>query len=121
MSTPKYQMHDIVYLAESAKVGFLESYEVAGIQFDGTSEWLYKIKVPLRPPIGNATYGDRITLHNTVDFQLKESELIEYCDAIDLALVAARINLNRLVQLKSLHCAESGSSTGTDTGTGSGV
>jgi len=109
MSTPRFQQHDIVYLSESAKVGFIESYEVSGIRQDASGRWMYLIMIPHRPSAGNATYGDRITLRQNVDFELSESELTTYCEAVDLALVAARSTLARIQALKNAQCADGSS------------
>ena len=106
MSAPIWNIDDIVYLVESAKVGAIESYQVAQLRQDATGVWYYTIAVPLRPPNSNMTYGDRIGLRQNLDFELAESELCTYCEAVDLALASARANLARLEQLKSIHCTD---------------
>ena len=65
-----YEVNDLVYLSESAKLGFLESYQVSGVRQDASGEWLYLISVPQRSPTSLPTYGDRITLTKSIDFEL---------------------------------------------------
>ena len=108
MSTPLYQINDIVYLTESANVGSIESYQISEVRQDSTGVWFYKIAVPARPPTSTATVGDRITLHKSFDFELTESELTTYCDAIGLAVVAARTRLTQLLAWQSAQCEDTG-------------
>ena len=106
MSMPLFGIDDVVYLIESAKVAAIESYQVSGVRQDHSGVWFYIIAVPQRPPNSNMTYGDRITLRRDLSFELAESALCTYCEAIDLALVAARANLVRIEQLKAIHCTD---------------
>ncbi len=108
MSVPLFQVDDIIYLVESANVGSIESYQISEVRQGPTGVWFYKIAVPARPPTSTATVGDRITLHKSFDFELTESELTTYCDAIGLAVAAARTNLTRLLALQSAQCEETG-------------
>jgi hypothetical protein len=109
MSLPIYQINDIVYLIESANLGFIESYRVSELRQDASGVWIYKIAVTARPGTLGQTYGDRITLQPfDADFELAESALCNYCDAISRALVAARANVARLEQLQAAQCEESG-------------
>jgi len=110
MSVPQYQVDDIVYLIESAKVGFIESYRISGVRQNEAGVWMYLVAVSPRSTAGS-TYGDRITLQQNLDFELVESELCAYCDAVNLALAAVQANVSRLQALKSAHCEESGSGT----------
>ena len=110
MSAPVYQVNDVVYLIESAKVGFIESYQVSGVRQAASGAWLYKISVPSRPG-RNATFGDRITLRTEIDFELAEAELTTYCEAVDFAIVFVTNNLAYLQSLKTAHCTDG---TGTE-------
>lgn len=106
---PIYKVNDVVYLIESAKVGFVESYRVSEVRQDSTGAWLYKISVNPRAPIGGPTFGDRLTLKTSLDFELRESELCDYCTALNFALIAARAQVIRLEALKSTHCPDGSS------------
>ena len=108
MSVPLFQVDDIIYLVESANVGSIESYQISEVRQDPTGVWFYKIAVPARPPTGTATVGDRITLHKSFDFELTESELTTYCDAINLAVAAAQARLTQLLAWQSTQCEDTG-------------
>ena len=103
MSIPKYVAGDIVYLIESAKVGFLESYQVAAVSMVVGNNWQYTIAVPARSPSG-ATYGDRNQLKRGFDFQLDESELITYCEALTYAESYLQSQLTKIQSLKAAQC-----------------
>ena len=111
MSIPTFQVGSTIYLRESANIGALESYQVVEVRQDGSGVWYYKIAVAQRPPTSNATYGDRITLRTKpYDIEFGESELCTYCEAINLALIAAQSQLTRLQALHAAYCSgESGS------------
>ena len=106
MSNPVFAVNDIVYLVSSAKVGSIESYEVSGVRQDPTGAWYYQISVPQRPPNSNATFGDRINLRRSFDFELAESELCIYCEAIDFAVDVATETLANLTALQTAHCQD---------------
>jgi len=112
MSIPIYQVEDVIYLAESAKLGFIESYQVSGVRQSAAGAWFYRISIASRPPNSNATFGDRITLRKSIDFELAESELITYCEAVDFAVVYATNILAQLQALKLAHCTDDTDETG---------
>lgn len=112
MSAPLYNIDDVIYLLESAKIGFIESYRISEVRQDSTGSWLYKISVSPRAPIGGPTYGDRLTLKTSMDFELRESELCDYCTAVDFALAAARAQVVKLEALKASHCASASDGSG---------
>ena len=107
MSAPQFAIQDVVYLTESAKVGSLESYKVSQVRQDLSGVWKYTISVPPKPPLNGPTFGDRLSLKSSLDFELEESALCTYCEAIDLALAAATARVASLTQLKLAHCTES--------------
>jgi len=109
MSLPIYQVDDIVYLIESANVGFIESYRITGVRQDSAG-WWYNISVEARAPVGGQTYGDRITLRRDLDFELQEASLCDYCTAVGRALAAARAQVARLEALYAAQCEDSGGS-----------
>lgn len=105
----QYNIDDVVYLTESARVGSLESYKVSGVRQDTSGLWYYKISIPSRIPGGGSTYGDRNTLRQDLDFELVESELTTYCNAINIAISVMEAGLARLVSLRDQQCSESNS------------
>ena len=106
MAAPLYNVGDILYLRESARLGSLESYEITQVRQDASGSWWYKFGIPQRPGTNTTTVGDRNTLrgHN-FDFELEESELIAYCDAIDLVEAYLIAALTRIQALKAAQCA----------------
>lgn len=104
MAAPQFNIDDIVYLRDSAVIGYIESYRVSGIRQDASLMWVYSIAIPQRPPVNNATYGDRVTLKKSEDFELPESALVTYCEALTLAIATMRANLARLEALQSAQC-----------------
>ena len=115
MSRNLFEVNDIVYLAESAKLGSLESYSVSEIRQNSSGIWYYKISIPQRPPASLATFGDRITLNRSFDFELAESELTTFCAALDLAISYLTNNLSRLNAIKASQCSSSSSSSSSST------
>jgi len=108
-TNPFFRVTDTIYLIESAKRGFIESYRIDEVRQDESGTWKYKFFVPSSPPNFNATYGDRITLKYNTEFELEESEVCSYCDAVDLAYAAAQQVVAKLAILKQ-QCEETGGS-----------
>ncbi len=106
-TTPKFCIGDEVYLVESAKLGFLESYQLTGVRRDPSdSTWMYSISVPGRPPLMNTTVGDRIRLTNPHDFELAEEELGTLCETLDLAIESKQRDLTALQSKKDALCPD---------------
>lgn len=100
-----YNVGDIVYLSESSKLGFLESYKVDGVRQNASGIWFYKIVVPSRPG-DSFTFGDRNRLSRGYDFELCEDELTTLCDALDNAITKTQENLNLLIAKRDSQCNE---------------
>lgn len=84
---PLFGIDDIVYLLASARRGFLESYRIDNVIYepkDGT--WVYLINVK-RSPIAGQTVGHfrDLRIHGSLYFS--EAELIDYCTAVETALL----------------------------------
>lgn len=82
-AAPLYQVGDVVYLTESSQIGFIESYEVSGVRMDTNQRWMYQFSIVGRPPLLNSTVGDRIRLNRSIDFEVGEEELVDFCTALD--------------------------------------
>lgn len=85
VTSPAFQIDDVVYITVSAAGrGFLESYRVDGISYDRrTGQWLYQINLN-KPPSSGVTLGDRIEAHRERILYFAESELTDYCTALQL-------------------------------------
>jgi hypothetical protein len=103
MAAPKYNVDDVVYLAESAKIGALESYQITAQYRDGSGVWVYRIGVPDRLP-NSPTVGDRNNLKRTFDFNMTEDEFCSFCEALALAESYLQRELARIQSLKTTYC-----------------
>lgn len=82
MAEPLFELNSTVYLKESAAAGFLEAVKVDTVQKRAT-EWVYSVRFNPKLPT-SALFGDRITYHNPGVVYYNESELVSYCDALEL-------------------------------------
>jgi hypothetical protein len=104
---PRYNIGQVVYLRESAALGFLEAYAVKRpyYELDGTVK--YELITSIRPPNALQTIGDRVTGLHELPLRIRESDLISYCDAIDLATDNLALQLSNLAMLReSSGCPE---------------
>lgn len=94
---PRFHIGDAVYLRESALLGFVESYKIDGVEFNTrANQWAYKIVIRQRGPSTN-TIIDRVDLSEKLrHITFFEAELIEYCEALDLAIQNTEERLARL-------------------------
>lgn len=111
MATSKYEIDSVVYLADAASVGRLESYKVSSIRLDPSGTWYYRISFPQRPPTVLQSTGDRVTNKIEYDVDFSEDMLCSVCEAITLAESYFNTQLAKIQALKSELCG--GSSTGT--------
>lgn len=87
---PKYDINDIVYLRESAALGFLEPVRISGISKKG-DEWIYSVYAGIAGAASASLYGDRRShIHNNV-LLFTENEFVSEYDA----LVLTKVNLER--------------------------
>lgn len=106
MAAPKFQVGDLVYFVESAKVGQIESYKLNAAHQDGDGSWYYFVGAPLRPPPTTATFGDRNTGKRGIDMGFAESELTDACTALGLAESYHVAQLAKVRALLASHCEE---------------
>ncbi len=98
---PLWSISDIAYLISSAKIGFLEAYQITGVtRIRG--RWLYTIDVAQRPP-SEATVMDRVDLKNPRTMYFDERELIGYEEALLLQRAALTRKLNQANELLDKH------------------
>lgn len=102
MAAPLFEIAEKVYLKESASAGFLEALIVDSVQ-KRTTEWVYTVTFARKLPT-SALFGDRVTHHNPGLVYYNESELIAYCDALELV----EENLtSRLAEIQRLRASAS--------------
>lgn len=113
MNTPLYSIDDVVYLRESAGIGFIEAYSVAAVSYDVSGNVIYKLRTGVRPPNNPATIGELSSGLHFLPLLVLESQLVTYCEAVDMAIAVEELKLAELRRYKDANC----SSDGTD-GTG---
>lgn len=103
MIPPTYDINDVVYLRESAALGFLEAVRITGVHKykDG---WVYTIGSRVADPRHPATFGDRISHVHAQTLYFSEDELVTHCDALLLAEANAMNMLQRIQSQKLAVC-----------------
>jgi len=94
MSTPRWQVDDLVYLEASARIGFLESYKVSNV-VSNRGRWIYTINIEQKPP-AETTVMDFNDLKNTRMLWFGENELISFEDALYLVKHSLELKLNKV-------------------------
>jgi hypothetical protein len=102
----KFEVDDVVYLVESAKLGFLESYKVKGIRQDSQGQWWYTFVVSQRSTTATATVGDSNTLKHQSRWELAEAELTTYCEALGSAEMYLQAQLDKVQLLRRSACGD---------------
>ena len=103
---PKYNIGYQVYLAESAKIGgVIESYKVSSIRMLPNGQWRYRISITQKPPTSITVLSDRNTGKHSYDFELAESELCTFCEAITFAETYLSGQLDKIRRIKAAYCS----------------
>jgi hypothetical protein len=108
LAAPVYNIGSVVYLRDSALLGFLEAYVVQEIKYaDGAYQ--YTVHTSLRGGAPYPTLGDR-----NIGVQLKtliipESNLVTYCEAVRLAIICVRGQLQVLEAAAAARCLQGSS------------
>ena len=101
-TNPIFNVNDVVYLRESAALGFLEALKIGEIRSSSDdSAWLYGMAVKTTGIQVPAQFGDRIGLAPEAVLYFTEDELVTVCDA----LILSEENLKR--QLASIQLQKS--------------
>ena len=103
MTGPKYSPGDVVYLRESAALGFLEPVKVSTIIFNN-NVWVYTIQASPSQPLAPSLYGDRTSLISGSVLYFTEDEMIDECTALNLAEARAQAVLLAIQSKKQKHC-----------------
>ena len=103
--TPLYNVDDVVYLRESAALGFLEPVRIAGISKTTSTTWVYTIKMGAGQPTAVSHYGDRIHMVRGSVVYFTEDEFVLLCDAFEMAEVNAQKQLDNIKAQRAILCA----------------
>jgi len=101
--TPLYDFNDIVYLRESAALGFIEPVRIAGIS-KVANTWTYTISMSVSQPTPVSHYGDRIHRVQGSVLYFTEEEFVLLCDALELAEANAQKQLDNLQAQRASLC-----------------
>lgn len=99
---PLYGIGDVVYLRESANLGFLESVRIASVNRQTNEVWTYTVSLTGKLP-ASPLFGERITHQPERTLFFEESELLLECDALELAETHLITRLND-VQTRLAQC-----------------
>ena len=95
MSTPKYDVNQVVYLRESAALGHIEPVKISGMQRRG-SDWIYNIYAGTIGATNAAYYGDRRSLVNGSVLYFTEAEFVTEYEALMLTKANLEIQLEKI-------------------------
>jgi hypothetical protein len=101
-----YDVGEVVYLRESAALGFLEAVRISGAMRQN-GRWLYSVTARPAGPTAVAHHGDRITAVHGMILYFTESEFVTHCDALSLAEANAQRQLQQLQAQRTSLCVES--------------
>lgn len=104
-SAPLYDIDDVVYLKESAALGFLEAVKINGVTLSRQG-WIYTIEAKAAYPQAPTTFGDRITAVQAMTLYFGEDEFVTPCDAMALVEANLQEQLVRIQAQRSSICAE---------------
>jgi hypothetical protein len=103
MANPVYSVNDVVYVRESAALGFLEAVKISGVmQYNGY--WVYTISAVVGQPQAPSVYGDRISLVSGNTLYFREDEFVDECSALALAEARAQSVLDSIQSKRSSKC-----------------
>lgn len=102
LQKPKFRLGDNVYLADSARIGRVESLRIGAILNKGDG-YVYQIFIDAKPP-AEPTVGDRNDLKSSRDLFYGEDELLTACEAIVTAIGNLTVRLNSMENLRDAVC-----------------
>jgi len=116
-SAPLYSIGNVVYIRESAALGFIEAYAVESIRYNQDGVPTYKLVGSLKPPNVAQSVGDRVTGQRLLPIEFIESNLIDMCEALRLAAASLTVQLDNIESMQLAHnCIDDGTDgpVGTD-------
>lgn len=100
---PVYALGDVVYLRDSAAIGFIEAYRIQHAVYNSDGTVSYVLETSVRTPTV-ATFGDMVGPPRYAPLTMLETNLVSYCEAIDLALAHHQVAVSDLQAKKDSHC-----------------
>lgn len=105
LTPPLYNIGDILYLRESAALGFLEVAKVSGVTLSPQG-WIYATEARAGIPRSPSHMGDRITAVQGMILYFSEDEFVVQCDAMALVEANLAAQLTRIQAQRASVCAE---------------
>ena len=100
---PIYDIGDIIYLRESAALGFLEAVKISGLSLSRQG-WIYTIEAKAGLPQAPSHFGDRITAVQGMILYFSEDEFVVQCDAMALVEANVQVQLTRIQAQRASVC-----------------
>lgn len=101
-NAPRWSVNDMIYLRESAMIGFIEGYQVTNIQFDPKwNRWLYEVVIKHRGTEPNSVI-DMYNLRSNEKLTFGENDLISQEEALDLAIINTEQRLRELKNKRAI-------------------
>ncbi|MCK9558122.1 MAG: hypothetical protein M0R50_08805 [Candidatus Cloacimonetes bacterium] len=95
---PIYDIGQVVYLKESAALGFLEAYIIKDMAYQPTGKLVYTLITSLKQPDAVMTIGDRVTGRLVLPIKFFEEDLIDYKDALEICITSLTTQLANLTR-----------------------
>ena len=106
---PIFNVNDIIYLRESAALGFLEAMKIGEVRSNANdSAWVYGITTKITGARAPSKFGDRINLAPTATMYFTEDELVTVCDALTLSEENLKRQLASIQLQKNSLCPSDG-------------
>ena len=105
INQPLYEPGDILYLLESAALGFLEAVRISGMMY-GPNGWLYTVSAKASQPTAPSHFGDRITAVQGATLYFSEDEFVLVCDAQALVEANLQAQLDRIKLQRAAQCPD---------------
>jgi hypothetical protein len=102
---PLYDIDDILYLRESAALGFLEPVKISSMTLSRQG-WVYQVSAKISGARAPSTSGDRISLVTGNLLYFGESEFVDQCDALALVEANLQAALDRIQAQRASACSD---------------
>lgn len=96
-AAPIYESGNVVYMRESAVVGFIEPHTISGV-IRGQNGWVYTVVARPNHPAHAPHFGERRSMVNGATLYFQECEFVDLCEALTLA---ESYHLRQLINIRS--------------------
>lgn len=100
---PAYESGSVVYMRESAVLGFLEPHTINSV-YMGQDGWVYTVLAKSTTMSSVGSFGERRSMVNGALLQFNECEFVNLCQALLLAKSYHERQLNAINSKLQSHC-----------------